>query len=151
MNNYIITLTNGSKASVKANNAHIGDTGFNFVFDGGSVTFDYPIADVQTFECIEEKQNIESKPVMNIEAEEVKRPMSRRLIDIYLDELYLHAIANRKYNEAVAINNVQSSNIKFAPYICTVLSSTDKDKMLEEVVSFYNTVVGEYSGLLRIR
>lgn len=151
MKNYIVTLNNGSKACVKANNAVVGSTGFALEFDNGCVTFVYPIADIQEFDCIEEKQNMENKPAMNIEAKETRRPVTRRLVGIYLDELYLHAIMNAKYNEAIIINNIQSSNIKFAPHICSILSSTDKDKTLEEIVAFHNAITGEYSGLVRIR
>lgn len=138
MKNYIVTLTNGSKASVLANNAVKGNTPFVLGFDGGCITFEYPIADIEEYECVETKQEKTEKPVMNIEAVESKRTITRALISVYLDELYIYAISNKLYDAAMKVNAVRNSKVKYAPVISTILSDTDKDKMLRSIVVFYD-------------
>lgn len=75
---------------------------------------------------------------MNIEAVESKRTITRALISVYLDELYIYAISNKLYDAAMKVNAVRNSKVKYAPVISTILSDTDKDKMLRSIVVFYD-------------
>lgn len=136
MKKYLIKLIDGTKLTISANNIVISNDKFSIEFDDGRIMFSCTIADVQFLNYEEDTNTCESK-----HNEDKPREISSELIDIYLDELYLHAITTGSYHDAVIINHIKNSHVKYLPPFYTILSGRDKDKMIEHMKHMFKTLI----------
>lgn len=136
MKKYLVKLVDGTRMSICASNLKVSDDKFFIEYDGGSIMFTCTIAEVQFLCYIEDKDVCK-----NNNAEDTPRKISSELIDVYLDELYDYAISTGSYEDAVIMNHMRNSHVKYLPPFYTILTGRNKDKMIADLKHMFNTLI----------
>lgn len=152
---YILYFENGTSRIIECSNGRYNpEDPYTFLHDSGTYEFDKAISRVDCLPVVKEcedntKDNISEKSDAkeirqkgNCPVQSVRHLYDKRAIDVFFDKLYIVALENEMWSEAIALSKLMNeAGLKYSRSVVRDINRIEDYKVLiEKLAEFWDTV-----------